>query len=201
MAEQDWTPSTVTLSHLEKLMKHGFIPTAELEACRVPEDPAFPALAEGYVVSFTTFYEWGFSMPPHWFLCLLLWYYSLECHHLSPLGVLHIAAFVTLCEAYLVIDPELDLCKYFFHVWRSQDPKAELMISGATVIHVKEGHEVEPYLEISMPRSMKGWRKKWFYLKNDASVLLPAFTGGRPVPLPSWERGHDEIGCHGYHIA
>jgi hypothetical protein len=33
---------------------------------------------------------------------------------------------------------------------------------------------------------MKGWWKKWFYLKNDASAPLPVFTGSRPVPLPSW---------------
>jgi hypothetical protein len=40
-----------------------------------------------------------------------------------------------------------------------------------------------------MPRSMKGWRKKWFYLRTDASALLPAFTSGRPIPLPSWGDG------------
>jgi hypothetical protein len=52
----------------------------ELEACQVPEDPVFPAPAEGYVVSFMAFYERGFDRP----------------HHLTPSGVLHIAAFMTL---------------------------------------------------------------------------------------------------------
>jgi hypothetical protein len=59
------------------------------------------------------------------------------------------------------------------------------MISRGTVIHVKSGHGVDPYPEIPMPRSMKGWRKKWFYLSNDAFALLPVFTGSLPVPLPS----------------
>jgi hypothetical protein len=36
---------------------------------------------------------------------------------------------------------------------------------------------------------MEGWQKKWFYMRNDASAPLPAFTGGRPIPLPSWEDG------------
>jgi hypothetical protein len=81
------------------------------------------------VVSLVAFYERRFGIPLHQFLCSLLWYYSLELHHLSPLGVLHIASFVTLCEAYLGIDPEIDLWKYFFHVQRPQDPKAELTIS------------------------------------------------------------------------
>jgi hypothetical protein len=29
----------------------------ELATCRVPEDPAFPTPAEGYVVTFVEFYE------------------------------------------------------------------------------------------------------------------------------------------------
>jgi hypothetical protein len=47
-------------------------------------------------------------MPPHPFLGLLLWYYGLELHHLNPSRVLHIAFFVTLCEAYLGVDPDLN---------------------------------------------------------------------------------------------
>jgi hypothetical protein len=146
---------------------------AELEACRVPEDPAFPTPVEGYVVSFVVFDERGIIIPPHRFLRSLL----------------RIMAFVTLCEAYLRIDRELDQWKYFFHVRCPQDPEAELMISGGVIIHVKAGHRVDPYLEIPMPRSMKGWRKKWFYLRNDAFAPPPAFTNGHPVPLPSWGGG------------
>jgi hypothetical protein len=39
------------------------------------------------------------------------------------------------------------------------------------------------------PGSMKGWRKKWFYLKNDDSTPLPVFTSGCHVPLTSWGEG------------
>jgi hypothetical protein len=143
MAEQDWTPFAVTLGHLQKLVKHQFRLVAELEARRVPEDPRFPSPAEGYVVSFMALYEWGFSMPLHQFLPSLLWYFGLELHHITPLGVLHIAGFVTLCEDYLGIDPDLNLSKYFFGVHHPQDPKVELMISGGTTIHVKLGHWVD----------------------------------------------------------
>jgi hypothetical protein len=86
---------------------------AELGACYVSEDLAFPAPMEGYVVSFMAFYKQGFGMPVHWFLRSLLWYYSLNLHHLTPSGVLHIATFMTLCETYLGIDLEFDLWKYF----------------------------------------------------------------------------------------
>jgi hypothetical protein len=77
---------------------------------------------------------------------------------------------MTLCEAYLGINPDLDLWKYCFCVHCSQDSEVELRISRGTVIHVKSGLGVDPYLEIPMPRSIKGWRKKWFYLKNDDST-------------------------------
>jgi hypothetical protein len=189
MAEQDWTPSIVTWSHLQKLVKHGCVAAVELEDCLVLKDPMFPTDVEGYVVSFTAFYERGFSLPQHQFLRSLLRCYGLELHHLTPSRVLHIASFVTLCEAYQGIDLDLVLWKYFFRVHRPQDPKAELTISGGTVIHVKSGHGVDPYLEIPMPRSMKGWRKKWFYLKNNDSSLLLAFTSGRHVPLTFWGEG------------
>jgi hypothetical protein len=37
-----------------------------------------------------------------------------------------------------------------------------------------------------MPISMKGWWKKWFYLRNDASAPLLMITGKCPIPLPTW---------------
>jgi hypothetical protein len=115
MVKHDWNPSTVMPGHLQKLTKHGFVVAAKLEPCRVSEDPTFTTPAKGYVVSFVTFYERGFSMPLHRFLHSLLWYYGIKLHHLTPSGVLQIAAFVTLCEACLGIDHELYLRKYFFH--------------------------------------------------------------------------------------
>jgi hypothetical protein len=35
---------------------------------------------------------------------------------MTPSGVLHIAAFMTLCEAYLGIDAEFNLWNYFFRI-------------------------------------------------------------------------------------
>jgi hypothetical protein len=54
-------------------------------------------------------------VPSHRFLFLLLLFYSLELYHLTPPGILHIAAFMTLCEAYMGIEPHIDLWNYFFH--------------------------------------------------------------------------------------
>jgi hypothetical protein len=96
---------------------------------------------------------------------------------------------MTPCEANLGIDFAFDLWNYVFHVRRPQDRKVELIVIGGAVIHVKSRHEVDPYFNIPMPRLMKGWRKKWFYLMNDTSAPLPVFTGSCPIPLPSWGDG------------
>jgi hypothetical protein len=65
-------------------------------------------------VACTVFYERGFGVLSHQFHRLLLQFYVLELHHLTPLGILHIAAFVTLCESYMGIDHHFDLWNYFF---------------------------------------------------------------------------------------
>jgi hypothetical protein len=192
MAEKDWSPSTVMLGHLQKLMKQGFIMAVLLTTCHVLEDPVFPMPTEGYVVSFMMFYEQGFGMSSYRFLCSLLQHYNFEQHHLTLSGVLQIVAFMTLCEVYMGIDPEFDLWNYFFRVRHPLDLEVELTVSEGAVIHVRSGHRVDPYLKIPVPRLMKGWWKKWFYLRNDASTLLPVFIDSHPVPLPSW--GDDLVG-------
>jgi hypothetical protein len=69
----------------------------ELATYHMSEDPASPMPTEGYVMAFTTFYEQGFSVRSHRFFRSVLQYYGFEEHHLTPLGILHIAALVTLC--------------------------------------------------------------------------------------------------------
>jgi hypothetical protein len=55
-------------------------------------------------------------VPSHRFLHSVLQHYDLELHHLTPLGILHIVAFVTLCKAFMGIEPHFDLQNHFFHV-------------------------------------------------------------------------------------
>jgi hypothetical protein len=66
----------------------------------------------------------------HRFFRSLLQHYHLELYNLTPSGVLHIVAFVTLCEAYMGNDPHFDMWNYFFHVRRPSDPDIELTVSG-----------------------------------------------------------------------
>jgi hypothetical protein len=83
---------------MQNLVSQGFTMAVELVTCRVPMDPVSPMPAEGYVVSFMTFYERGFGVPSHRFLRLLLHHYRLELHQLTLSEILHIATFMILCE-------------------------------------------------------------------------------------------------------
>jgi hypothetical protein len=69
-------------------------------------------------------------MPSHRLLHLLLQFYSLELHHLTPSGVPHIVAFVTLCEAYMGIDPHFNQWNYFFRIWLWPDSGVEAAVWG-----------------------------------------------------------------------
>jgi hypothetical protein len=53
-------------------MSQGFMTAVELSTYCVPEDATFPMPLEVYVVAFAAFYERGFSVPLHRFLCSLL---------------------------------------------------------------------------------------------------------------------------------
>jgi hypothetical protein len=80
MAEMSWPAPEVTQEHLQNLVSQGYMTAAELATYRVPEDPACPASVRGYIVACTVFYERGFGVPSHRFLCSLLRFYDLELH-------------------------------------------------------------------------------------------------------------------------
>jgi hypothetical protein len=55
MAELGWIAMEVTKEHLQNLVSQGYMTVAELMTCRVPEDPASPILARGYIVACAAF--------------------------------------------------------------------------------------------------------------------------------------------------
>jgi hypothetical protein len=109
MAELGWPVPVVMREHLQNLVSQGYMTAAELATCHVHANPAFLAQVAGYVVACLAFYERGFGVPLHRFLCSLLQFYGFELHHLTPSRILHIAAFITLCGAYLGIEPHFNL--------------------------------------------------------------------------------------------
>jgi hypothetical protein len=136
MVESGWTALVVTQEHLQNFVSQGYMKTTELTTCHVPKDPVSPTLAWGYVVACAAFYERGFGVPSHRFLYSLLQFYGLKLHHLTPLGILHMAAFVTLWEDNTGIEPHFDLWNYFFRARLQHGSDAEATVLGSVDIFV-----------------------------------------------------------------
>jgi hypothetical protein len=61
----------------------------------------------------------------------------MELQHLTPSGILHMAAFVTLCEAYMGIEPYFNLWNYIFHVQQQQGSGVEVVALGIVDIFIR----------------------------------------------------------------
>jgi hypothetical protein len=119
-------------------------------------------------------------MPSQQFLHLL--------HYLTPLGILHIAAFMTLCEAYMWIEPHINLRSYFFRIQLQLSSDMEAAVLGA-YISVRSGPGVDPYLRLPMSTPLVGRWKEWFSLRNDTDAPLPSFPGKHPGHQANWGYG------------
>ena len=101
-------------SVLKAFTVKGFLPPKEVAHWRAPgrEDFSQPQASE--VVSFLAFHEHGLGYPTYWFLCGLLNEWGLELQHLNPTGLLHITRFITVCEAFLRMEPHVDFFRRMF---------------------------------------------------------------------------------------
>jgi hypothetical protein len=109
-----WPALVVTQEYLKNLVSKGYMTAAEFVTCLVPVGPVSPTPAKGFVMACVVLYEWGFGLPSHRFLHSLLRSYGLELHHLTLSGILHVVALVTLCEAFLGVEPPLNLWSHLF---------------------------------------------------------------------------------------
>jgi hypothetical protein len=161
----------------------------ELATCRVPIDHVSPAPAAGHAVACSVFYEQGFAVPSHRFFFWLLQFYGLELHHLTPLGILHIATFITMCKAYMVIEPHLNLWNDFFRIRLWSNSYTAVAVWGCIEIYVRTRPGIIPYFHLSISNPSVGWQKEWFLLRNNATAPLPVVTGKHPTAQLSWGYG------------
>jgi hypothetical protein len=108
----------------------------------------------------------------------------LELHHLTPSGILHIAAFITLCEDYMGIEPHFNLWNYFFciRLWSDLDPEATML--SCVDVYVRPGQGVDPYFRLSVSNPPVAWLGGWLFLQNNAKAPLPGVTGRCPAAQP-----------------
>src|SRR3954463_16247392 len=105
------------------------------------------------------FFPRGFALPIHPFVRGLLYSYRLQLHDLNPNGILHIACFITLCEAFLGIYSHWGLWKRLFNIKRTNSE----YVVGQVGISIGDKNS---YFDLEKIDSDSGWRKGWFYLKD-----------------------------------
>src|SRR5512139_1834490 len=110
----DLGKSSSTSASLKKLQEDGALPgrgTMEREAGDTNPQPIL-----GRMVAIEDYVLCGFLPPPSEFLLLVLNFYGLSLLHLNPNSIAFLSIFSHLCEAYLGVQPFLDLFRYFYKI-------------------------------------------------------------------------------------
>jgi hypothetical protein len=114
---------------------------------------------------------------------------SLQLHQLTPNSILHIACFITLCEAFLGINTHWVLWKYLFRLRRNVSEE-EIHDLGDAIMSVQSESQ---YLTFEMAELVQNWRHKWFHIKDHKSSeakeygLAPFDPAKVLMKLTSWD--------------
>ncbi|KAK1645282.1 hypothetical protein QYE76_063087 [Lolium multiflorum] len=175
----EWERSKITNQDINLLKKLGI--SKKPKAVCFPSEESYPTPPMGYRVSFVDHLICGVSAPIHPFLRGLLFVYGLQLHHLTPNSILHISIFITLCEAFLGVQPNWALWKRIFFCRRNGSPNVAYNIGGVVI-------SVRPtvnYFDVKLPDSVQGWRKKWLYIQEEnhgcAEDNIPPFDGAEKI--------------------
>lgn len=158
-----WKSSTVTQEQLGQLSSAGYLPAPEivsaLSALVACDDNSYsmrmPKPRDDERVRFVSHLPRGLGFPIHPFLRGLLHFYGLQFHHLAPNSIMHIAFFVTFCEAFLCSEPSFDLwCKIFTVKPQSNGPEA-CEYGDATISKIQGAG----YLDGTFIETVKNWQE------------------------------------------
>ncbi|KAK1613930.1 hypothetical protein QYE76_019447 [Lolium multiflorum] len=93
---RDWSASAISNRDINRLRALGFISASEDDI----------------------------RLPAHELLRSLLFFYGIQLWQLTPNSILHLSIFITVCEAFLGIDPHWGLWRKIFYVKRHNDSNA-----------------------------------------------------------------------------
>ncbi|KAK1572909.1 hypothetical protein QYE76_027176 [Lolium multiflorum] len=172
---RDWSASAISSRDINKLRALGFISASE-EDIRLPGPVTRPKPPKGFTIMFAAFLFRGLSLPAHEFLRSLLFFYGIQLWQLTPNSILHLSIFITVCEAFLGIEPHWGLWRKIFYVKRHNDSNGPPVVGGVGFVVRKE----VDYFDYPMKESVQGWRNKWFYLRDPA-------VPGRRSNLPPFD--------------
>jgi hypothetical protein len=169
----DWLASSITKRDEKRARSLGLISSNEGNVI-LPGAISRPNPPAGFTVMFLSFLYRGLSLPAHKFLHHLLRSYEIQLWQLTPNSILHLAVFITLCEAFLGTKPHFGLWKKIFFVKRYSSSNGPFVIGGVGFVVRSEVN----YFNFPMRESVQGFRLKWFHIKDSSTTKsqLPRFA-------------------------
>jgi hypothetical protein len=123
----------------------------------------------------------GFLPPPSQFLLLVLNFYGLSLLHLNPNSIAFLSIFSHLCEAYIGVEPFLDLFRFYYEL-RWMEPNR---VSGCVAFQLRDRLKSR-YIPFQCPSSHSKWRARWFYLQIENSDPVLVVPKEQPNKIPEW---------------
>jgi hypothetical protein len=100
---------------IELLRQGRVLPPTDLVGCHPAGSERIPAPKPGEVVVFYDHFPRGFALPASSFMRQFLDHFHLQPHHIGTNAMMMLAAFATLCEAYLGIWPNVKLFRWLIY--------------------------------------------------------------------------------------
>ena len=105
------------------------------------------------------------------------------------MGLLHVAGFAMVCEAFLGMEPHVNFFRRIF----TGRALSEGMLAWTTLVGgfalQKKPSSLGSYPAYTPYDSNRGWHGEWFYIMNPEEAPFPPFTGRRPKRRDSWSWG------------
>nr|AAV32122.1 putative heavy chain myosin [Oryza sativa Japonica Group] len=175
----DLDKSTSTNASLKKLQDDGALPgrgTMERETGGTEPEPVLSRMVavEDYILC-------SFLPPPSEFLLLVLNFYGLSLLHLNPNSIAFLSIFSCLCEAYIGVEPFVDLFRFYYEL-RWMEPKK---VSGCVGFRLQDGLKSR-FIPFQCPSSRSKWRARWFYLQIENSDPVFVVPEEQPDKISEW---------------
>ncbi len=122
-----------------------------------------------------------FLPPPSEFLLLVLNFYGFSLLHLNPNSIAFLSIFSHLCDAYIGVEPFLDLFRFYYEL-RWMEPNR---VSGCVGFRLQDRLKSR-YIPFQCPSSRSKWRARWFYLQIENSDPVLVVPEEQLDKIPEW---------------
>lgn len=156
--DEYWAESTMSEKNLQELRDRGLLPDPQIYKWIATKAESHPTSDTHQVAVFITHFKCGFGVYPSRFLERICRHYGIKITQMLPNAVAMLSVFAFLFEAWLGVEPYLDLWRYFYSgVWYSKN----LFIRSVGFSLRK----VDEYIQFPSKTSQKGYSSKWFYIQ------------------------------------